>query len=301
MDPGENRETISEEAKTNRDVPATAAEEVVPTTTPPIMSFPSASAGSPDDFKWGTADQSSTTVDLQAERALLESGRRRNDMITYAVSQNAPWLHGTPSSRAIAFDRSDMRCIATASSRYVDEDDRIELFLSNGRADLTSAVMSSSIFSLLNAEERQHCIHLMLNSFVQIPKGCMLTQRGDKVDTLYFLVSGTLGMTDPNAGEFNTETGELVPPRNTARRRSSYDAEVPQDRYPIKLGPGAFVTPRAFVREEQTNHSIMAMRTCTLQKLSYNSFQQVISGGHRGKPLRCSRNPGEYGVKPTIY
>lgn len=267
--------------------PAAEAEEIEPATTAPIMSFPSESAGSPIDFRWSAIGKSGPLVHPQANQVPVTPRRRRSDISGSATTtENASWSNGTRSSRALAFDRGAAGHPNTSSSRYVDEDDRIELFLANGQADLTTAVMNSCIFSLLDAEERQHCIHLMQNSFVQIPKGCMLIQRGDKVDTLYFLVSGALGMTEPNAAEPNTATQGLAPPRSTGRRRSSYDVEVPQERYPIELAPGSFVAPRAFVREEQTGHSVMALRPCTLQKLSYHSFQQVISGASAGR--ECS-------------
>ncbi|XP_026192251.1 uncharacterized protein LOC34619167 [Cyclospora cayetanensis] len=255
----------------------------------PLIPFPSMSAGSPAEFPWESKDIGEEVFDEPPTKtsaphasdiqAPCDSKRRRSDISGLAPAQNTSWMRGTRSSRALAFDRSTAGYTTSLPSRYVDEDDRIELFLSNGQADLTTAVMSSCIFSLLDAEERQHCVHLMTNSFVQIPKGCRLIQRGDKIDTLYFLVSGSLGMTEPNGNTTDTVTATaLISSGSNARRRSSYDVEVPLERFPIELGPGAFVTPRAFVREEQTNHSLVALRPCTLQKLSYHSFQQVISG-----------------------
>ncbi|OEH78678.1 cyclic nucleotide-binding domain-containing protein [Cyclospora cayetanensis] len=254
----------------------------------PLIPFPSMSAGSPAEFPWESKDIGEEVFDEPPTKtsaphasdiqAPCDSKRRRSDISGLAPAQNTSWMRGTRSSRALAFDRSTAGYTTSLPSRYVDEDDRIELFLSNGQADLTTAVMSSCIFSLLDAEERQHCVHLMTNSFVQIPKGCRLIQRGDKIDTLYFLVSGSLGMTEPNGNTTDTVTATaLISSGSNARRRSSYDVEVPLERFPIELGPGAFVTPRAFVREEQTNHSLVALRPCTLQKLSYHSFQQVIS------------------------
>lgn len=159
---------------------------------------------------------------------------------------------------------------------YVEEDDRIELFLTNGKADLTAAVFSSPIFSLLDSDDKQHCIHVMQSSIVQIPKGCTLLQRGEKVDTLYFLVSGRLGQ---SLSVYARGEHKLIGPIDyTGRRRSSVGTDTNPDDYPIVLESGAFVTPRAFVREGQTAHSIVALQASTLQKLSFHSFQQVISG-----------------------
>ena len=277
----------------------------------PLVPFPSLSVGSPSDFRSGVESLTIASADpsFQAEEAAeagaaatVSSKRRSSDTIIASsvhYPAGASRKYGRKSgSRAAAFERvfaaAEFRRPSTAG--IIDEDDRIELFLSNGQPDLTAAVMSSSIFALLEPEERQHCAHLMVNSFVQIPKGCMLVQRGEKVDTLYFLVSGELGMTGPNAVENRTEhqtssEAALTPPAySSARRRSSYDAEVPQNKFPVKIRPGAFVLPRGFVREAQTNHSIMALRPCTLQKLSFHSFQQIISGKQS-----CKRwHPGEF-------
>ncbi|CDJ35673.1 cyclic nucleotide-binding domain-containing protein, putative [Eimeria mitis] len=257
----------------------------------PLVPFPSLSAGSPTDFRSGVERHIiAARSPLHAEAdTYVPSQRRRSDTAggpgVYAALGDRSYGHRP--GRAAAFDRFAAAAAAAAAGGFrrpsaaglVDEDDRIELFLANSQPDLTTAVMSSSIFALLEPEERQHCIHLMLNSFVQIPKGCMLVQRGEKVDTLYFLVSGELGMTEPHAGaeQQPARTTELTPPAYTARRRSSYDVEVPEDKFPVKIGQGAFVLPRAFVREAQTNHSVMALRPCTLQKLSFHSFQQIIS------------------------
>lgn len=254
-------------------------EETTQTEVGPLVPFPSLSAGSPSDFQRGVKDQIVPVDGIQARLAQEIPSRRRRSDITGSPRHPATisLVRGTQSSRAVAFDTSIAGFSIQSSSGCVDEDDRIELFLCNSQPDLTTAVMGSPVFSLLNAEERQHCIHLMLNSFVQIPRGCMLIQKGEKVDTLYFLVSGELGMTEANATEPQENTSALAPPSYSARRRSSYDMEISPDKVPIKIGPGAFVTPRAFVREEQTNHSVVALRPCTLQKLSFHSFQQVIS------------------------
>ncbi|KAL8451450.1 hypothetical protein Emag_002672 [Eimeria magna] len=227
----------------------------------PIVAFPSLSAGSPAEFRWDRHQGNSPFAAFQEEGFNRgEMRRRRSDSESMPVHlQNALRPRKT-------------------TSRYVVEDDRIDLFLSNGQADLNAAVIGSCIFSLLDAEERQHCIFLMQNSFVQVPKGCMLVQRGDKVDTLYFVVSGSLGMTEPHVGGLEEDSSSrLNVPSNAGRRRSSYDGEVSQEEFPIELSHGAFVTPRAFVREQQTDHSVVALRPCTLQKLSFHSFQQVLS------------------------
>lgn len=256
-----------------------STEETTQTAAGPLVPFPSLSAGSPSDFQPVVKDQIVPVDGIQARLAQEIPSRRRRSDITGSPRHPATisLVRGTQSSRAVAFDTSIAGFSIQSSSGCVDEDDRIELFLSNGQPDLTAAVMGSPVFSLLNAEERQHCIHLMLNSFVQIPRGCMLIQKGEKVDTLYFLVSGELGMTEASATEPQENTSALAPPSYSARRRSSYDMEISPDKVPINIGPGAFVTPRAFVREEQTNHSVVALRPCTLQKLSFHSFQQVIS------------------------
>ncbi|CDI86137.1 cyclic nucleotide-binding domain-containing protein, putative [Eimeria praecox] len=278
----------------------------------PLVPFPSLSAGPPADFRSGVEGQivsAKRSFHEESEPAEISSQRRRSDTAVsssvYSARANRKYGKGHDRT-ATAFDRLTAGFRSPSASGLVDEDDRIELFLSNNQPDLTAAVMSSSIFALLEPEERQHCVHLMLNSFVQIPKGCMLVQRGEKVDTLYFLVSGELGMTEPHVIEPPVNSAALSPPAPGyhARRRSSYDAEVPQEKFPIQIGPGAFVVPRAFVREEQTNHSIMALRPCTLQKLSFHSFQQVISGCARAvRFVERQGNPDvvdEYGPGDNI-
>ncbi|KAL8450834.1 hypothetical protein Emed_002291 [Eimeria media] len=259
-----------------------------------IIAFPSLSAGEPAEFRWDTRHQgpSSPFAPFQEEGLSSNRGemrRRRSDSESLPVHmQNALRERKTNEQhrargRTPAFNRENGPLppfLGSAASRYVVEDDRIDLFLSNGQADLNAAVIGSCIFSLLDAEERQHCIFLMQNSFVQVPKGCMLVQRGDKVDTLYFVVSGSLGMTEPHACNYleDDPSRRLNVPVNSGRRRSSYDGEVSLEEYPIELSQGAFITPRAFVREQQTDHSVVALRPCTLQKLSFHSFQQVLSG-----------------------
>ncbi|KAL8270894.1 hypothetical protein Esti_005188 [Eimeria stiedai] len=247
----------------------------------PIVAFPSLSTGSPAEFRWNRHDVNSSFAAFQEEGSnRSEMKRRRSDSESLPVQpKNTSDHHARgrtpPLSRESGGPPSFLE---SAASRYVVEDDRIDLFLTNGQADLHAAVIGSCIFSLLDAEERQHCIFLMQNSFVQVPKGCMLVQRGDKVDTLYFVVSGSLGMTEPRAGDYEEDVSRRRnAPSNAGRRRSSYDGEVSQEEFPILLSQGAFVTPRAFVREQQTDHSVVALRPCTLQKLSFHSFQHVLS------------------------
>ncbi|KAL8437623.1 hypothetical protein ACSSS7_000829 [Eimeria intestinalis] len=267
----------------------------------PVVAFPSLSAGSPADFRWDRHEGNSSLAAFQEDGSNRgQMRRRRSDseslpvQIQSALQPRKSSDHRTRTRTTTSVDRGNLvppYFSGSAASRYVVEDDRIDLFLTNGQADLNSAVIGSCIFSLLDAEERQHCIFLMQNSFVQVPKGCMLVQRGDKVDTLYFVVSGSLGMTEPHAGGFEEDSSRrLNVPANAGRRRSSYDGEISQEEYPIELSQGAFVTPRAFVREQQTDHSVVALRPCTLQKLSFHSFQQVLSGASMRVGLRIFSN-----------
>lgn len=163
--------------------------------------------------------------------------------------------------------------------------------------------MNSPVFTLLENDEKQQVIEFMYNNMVQIPKGCTLTHRGEKVDALYFVLSGELELSpgpdddDEEEEEDLVETGDQrdketdgsTDERTEGKTSTTQGEDEGGDgqrkrsgkrrgRVLIRLPAGSFVLPRAFVRTACTGHRVIALKHCSLYKLTSQSFHSITNG-----------------------